>query len=234
LYFIDIKDRLMKKIVFISIITILISSDLFAQDSRNVSFSFDPLTLIGILLTASSYDEESGEIDFSNMWFGMDVNWETERQKEMGAGIFIASHKVFLKTQYRTYYNRERQSGLFWGLYGLIEWRRMSWCYDSDNELTINWSFPFSGGDNVYHSLGITGGIDAGYRYRSKNDWGVTPYIGLGIPLFFCFGRLPRKDNTMDFYLMNMVIRAIHIGIKIDLFVGDGAEAGAGGHAPKN
>jgi hypothetical protein len=207
----------MKKIILILIITVFIPSDLFAQDLRNTSISLDPLTLIGILLTVGSEDEESGEMDFNNMWFGMDINWETEKQKEAGFGIFLAGHRVSLKTQYRTYYNKERLCGVFWGLYGLIEWRRMSWYYDDDNELNINLSFPFAGGDNVYHSLGITGGADVGYRYR-KNSFGVTPYIGLGIPLFFYLGSLPRKSYSKEFNLMNIALRAIHIGLNVDFF----------------
>jgi hypothetical protein len=208
----------MRKITLILIVSIFIPSDLFAQDTKNISISFDPLTLVGIFLTVCSEDEETGEIDFSNMWFGMDVNWETEKQKEIGFGVFFATHKVYLKTQYRAYYNKERLSGLFWGLYGLVEWRRMHWLYDDDNVLNIGWEFPATEHDNVYHTLGITGGIDVGYRYR-RNSVGVTPYIGLGIPLFFYIGKLPRKDDTREFDLMNITIRAIHLGLKVDLFV---------------
>jgi hypothetical protein len=93
----------------------------------------------------------------------------------------------------------------------------MYWLYDENNEIGIGWNFPFVGNDNVFHSIGLTGGFDVGFRIRGKTV-GVTPYIGLGIPLFFCFGDLPQKDKDL-FTIKNIVFRAIDIGIRIDFFV---------------
>jgi len=205
----------MKKIILTLIIITLISSKLCAQDVRNSSISFDPLSLIGLLWFFSTNEEGVHQIDPDNAWFGMDINWETEKQKEMSVGFFLGTHRVALKTQYRSFYNKENQSGFFWGLYGLIEWRRMNWYYDEDNELSIN--LFGSGEDNVYHSIGITGGFNVGFRFRFSN-FGITPYVGLGIPLFYCFGGLPPEDNIKDFYFANAVLRTIFIGINIDFF----------------
>ena len=210
----------MKRIVFVPIVFIFISSNLFAQNPRNSSVSFDPLTFIGAVWFFSTLDnenEEPRETNFSNIWFSMDINWETEKQKEMGVGIFLGPHRVYLKTQYRSFYNKKRQSGFFWGLYGLIEWRRMFWFYDEDDELAIGWNFPFTGRDNVYHSIGITGGFDIGFRFR-RNNFGITPYAGLGIPLFFYLGSLPPQNNIKEFNVMNIALRAINIGVKLDFF----------------
>jgi hypothetical protein len=70
----------------------------------------------------------------------------------------------------------------------------MYWRYDEDNEFAIGWNFPFIG-DNIFHSIGITGGVDIGFRIRGEKI-GVTPFVGLGIPLFYCFGDLPpQKDK---------------------------------------
>jgi len=185
-----------------------------AQDSfnnKNTSVSFDPFTFIGLLLSPNE-----SEVDFKNMWFAMDFNWETEKQKEMGIGIILRVNRVAIKTQYRSFYNKERQSGFFWGLYGLIEWRKMYW-YNENNDLIIGWTFPFIDNDNTYHSIGITGGFDIGFRFRIS-DIGITPYIGLGIPLFFCFGNLPPEKYRQEFYINNITFRAINIGIRLDLF----------------
>lgn len=92
----------------------------------------------------------------------------------------------------------------------------MYWFFDDKNEIGIGWSMPFNG-DNVYHSIGITGGFDIGFRIR-LGDFGITPYIGLGIPLYFCFINLPPKGYNMEFYILNSTVRAINIGIKLDFF----------------
>ena len=210
----------MKKIIVISILTIFISSRLYAQNLRNSSISFDPFSLLGTILFFASLpneNEEPRQIDFNNIWLGIDANWETKTQKEMGLGIFLGTHKIALRTQYRSFYNKEKQSGFFWGLYGLIEWRKMFWMYDNDNELTVGWGYPFIESDNVYYSLGIAGGGNVGFRFR-KNNFGITPYIGLGMPLFYCFGSFPPKHDMKEFDFMNIIFRAIDVGIKLDFF----------------
>jgi hypothetical protein len=204
----------MKKVIFIFCIIIFISSGLTAQESfndyKNASISFDPLTFIGLLIAP-----DESEIDFRNMWFGMDFNWETENQKETGFGIILQANRIAIKTQYRSFYNKERQSGFFWGLYGLIEWRNMRWYYENNN-LAIVWTYP-SIDKSSYHSIGITGGFDIGFRFRIS-DIGITPYMGLGIPLFYCFGNLPPENYMQEFYMTNAIIRAVNIGIKLDFF----------------
>jgi hypothetical protein len=212
----------MKKKFFVSIFTVFISYTLFSMDFntdlKNYSISFDPLTIVGLFTgLAFPTDAESGEIDFRNMWFAADINWEAESQKELGMGIFLRGDRIAFTRLYRSFYNKERQSGFFWGLYGLVEWRRMHWFIDEDSDIIIGWAFPFDGRDNIYHSIGITGGFDIGFRYR-KNNLGITPFLGVGIPLFFCFGDLPPKSYTKEFYLTNLAIRAIHIGIRLDFF----------------
>jgi hypothetical protein len=200
----------MKRLIFISIIFFLFSCNLFSQDYTNNSISFDPLTFIGLFLGRGDNTE------LRNIWFGVDINWETEKQGEMGLGLFLRGDRAAIITKYRMFYNKETQSGFFWGFYGLIEWRQMYWFYEDNSELTVGWTFPFHG-DNVYHSLGIRGGIDIGFRFRS-NNFGVTPYLGLGIPLFFCFGDLPPQKDIREFYLSNIALRAINIGLRLDFF----------------
>jgi len=87
----------MKKFILTLIIITLISSKLTAQDARNSSISFDPLSLIGLVWFFSTDEEGIRQIDPDNAWFGMDINWETEKQKEMSVGFFIGTHRVALK-----------------------------------------------------------------------------------------------------------------------------------------
>jgi hypothetical protein len=205
----------MKRSFFIFILLVL-SNAIFAQ---NFSISFDPITFIRVLLsplTLNGNEEQSSDI--RNIWLGAELNMETTSKKELGFGVFLRADRVALRAQYRSFFNKERQSGFFWGLYGHIDWRKMFWIYGENNEIGIGWNFPFEGNDNVFHSIGITGGVDIGFRIRGGN-LGVTPYIGLGIPLYYCFGDLlPEKDREM-FNLQNTTFRAIDIGIRIDLFM---------------
>jgi hypothetical protein len=200
----------MKKFILILIISFLIPFNLFAQEYNNSSVSFDPLTLIGLLLG-------DGNVDFRNMWLAVDINWETEKQREMGLGLFVRGNRVGITTKYRFFHNKEKLSGFFWGLYGLIEWRRMYWFYDDNSEIIMGSSFPFVESGNVYHSIGITGGADIGFRFRIKN-FGITPYLGVGLPLFLLFGDLPPQNNMQEFYIQNAITRAINIGLKLDFF----------------
>jgi hypothetical protein len=189
---------------------------IFAQNS---SISVDPMTFAGFFLWALSPQSEDEEqrSDIRNLWLCFEANLETSSKKELGFGIFARADRFALRTQYRSFFNKERQSGFFWGLYGHIEWRRMYWLYDKNNEITVGWSFPFLGNDNVFHSVGATGGVDVGFRIRGKT-LGVTPYIGLGIPLFFCFGDLPPEEDKELFYFRNITFRAVDIGVRLDFF----------------
>jgi hypothetical protein len=184
---------------------IVLSNNAFAQ---NFSVSVDPITFIGTLLASNN--------DIRNMWLCTELNMDANN-KELGFGIFARADRFALRTQYRSFFNKERQSGFFWGLYGCIEWRKMFWIYNENNKINIGWNFPFVGSDNVYHSVGLTGGFDIGFRIRGKTV-GVTPYIGLGIPLFFCFGDLPPQKDRELFNIQNIIFRAFDIGLRIDFF----------------
>jgi hypothetical protein len=199
---------------FLTAALLVLSNHVFAQNS---SLSLDPITFIGFIGFLLSSNDENGEqqaSDIRNLWLCMEVNLETSSKREAGFGIFARADRVALRTQYRFFYNKERQSGFFWGLYAHIEWRKMSWSYDENNVLFVRWAFAEN--DNVYHSIGAAGGFDIGFRIRGDHV-GVTPYIGVGIPLYYCFGNLPQNDKeTFDF--ANTIFRAIDIGIRIDFF----------------
>ncbi|GHV66403.1 hypothetical protein AGMMS49928_01020 [Spirochaetia bacterium] len=193
---------------------ILFSPKTFAQ---NFSISVDPLTFLGLLFSSSDKNSEQVSPDIRNMWLCVELNIDTPKQKEIGFGIFARGDRIALRTQYRTFYNRERQSGFFWGFYGFVEWRQMYWLYDKNNELTIGWNFPFRENDNIYHSIGLTTGVDIGFRIRGDKV-GITPYIGLGVPLFYCFGNVPPETDKDNFLIQNITFRAIDIGLRIDFF----------------
>ena len=186
--------------------------NIFAQ---NFSISFDPLTFLGLLVSPKG-DTAQEPVDIRNMWICVELNMDTSNQKELGFGIFARADRVALRTQYRTFSNSEQQSGFFWGFYGLIEWRQMYWLYDEDNNLAVGWSFPLQENENIYHSIGLTGGVDIGFRIRIDRI-GVTPYFGFGIPLFYCFNDKP--PETKEFFLQNSLFRAIDVGLRLDFFL---------------
>ncbi|MDR0785879.1 MAG: hypothetical protein LBE74_08390 [Treponema sp.] len=183
--------------------------------SQNSSISFDPFTLIGLLLPTGDQNHKEQTTDIRNLWLCIEANWEISNKTEMGVGMFWRGDRFALRAQWRNYFNKQRQSGAFIGLYGNAEWRQMYWLYDGEG-IAIGWSFPFEFKDNVYHSLGITIGVDVGFRIRI-GDVGITPFIGLGYPLFFCFGETPTNYRS-EFDTKNMMFRAIDIGLRIDFF----------------
>jgi hypothetical protein len=186
--------------------------------SQNNSFSFDPITFVQLLFLPSSNQnhEEPVTNDIRNLWLCIEANWELRNRTEMGAGVFLRGDRFALRTQWRSYFNKQRQSGAFIGLYGLVEYRQMYWNYDEDDRISIGYSFPFIGEDNVYKTFGVTIGFDVGFRLR-VGDAGITPFIGLGLPLFFYFGDLPPRQRP-EFDFQNTIFRAIDIGIRIDFF----------------
>lgn len=208
-----------QKLCILFLMIIFVSGNLFAAEYDNVSLSVDPITFLQMLFSSNGEAGNPEAADFANMWLSASFNWENAKQKELGFGVFLSGHNIALTTQYRSFFNKEKQSGLFWGFYGRIEWRRMYWNYDDNSELSLGWSLPFPSSNNAaYHSLGISGGVDIGFRLRIGN-FGITPYAGLGIPLFFFFGNLPPKDDRLQFTILNVTARAIHIGVKFDFFL---------------
>jgi hypothetical protein len=190
---------------------------LFAENSNNLSssifptsISFDPITFIQFLLPDDN-------IDIKNMWLAMELNGKTTNEREFGLGVILRRDRIGLTARHRSFSNKEQLSGFFWGLFGLLEWRRMFWYYNENYEMGVGWTFPLGGHDNSYHSIGITGGIEAGFRIR-RNDFGITPFFGMGIPLFYCFGNLPPQSNMQEFYASNILLRAVNVGIRLDFF----------------
>jgi hypothetical protein len=147
----------------------------------------------------------------------MEFNFETNSGQELGVGFFARADKFALRGQYRFFWGRDNMNGLFAGLFLQAEWRKMYWFYNEDNLLTIGWSYPFNG-DNVFHSIGGTAGLDIGFRLRFE-DVGITPYLGFGYPLYILFGDMPPAKDTEDFRLQNIIFRGLDIGLRIDFFL---------------
>ncbi|MCL1836903.1 MAG: hypothetical protein FWG46_05090, partial [Treponema sp.] len=143
----------MKKNI-ICIFIIFFSGNLTAQEKENYfnyhSASLDPLTIIGLFAGIFLSDADDGVIDFRNMWICGESNWITSKQLEFGAGVFLRDDRAALTAKYRSFRNKETQSGFFWGLFGLIEWRRMYWLYGGNSEPSVAWTFPFRGNNNVF------------------------------------------------------------------------------------
>jgi hypothetical protein len=188
-----------------------------ADTPGNRSSSLDPFSFVGLIVFFIPTDDVTEGVNFNNLWFTVEWNWESANQREMGVGITLRGDRVALTSTYRFFHNRETQSGFFWGPFALLEWRRMYWFYDEDDHITIGWSLPFRADGNTFHSVGITAGIDIGYRFR-RNNFGVTAFIGLGVPLFYPFGNLPPQDDFQGFYLANMMLRSLRAGLRLNFF----------------
>jgi hypothetical protein len=196
------------------LVLLFFSITIYAQ---NASLSFDPLTLLGLFLSSvDDDDDEEKSVDIRNLWLCAEANWETNNKKELGFGLFWRGDRFTFRTQWRNYFNHDRQSGFFAGLYGTAEYRKMFWTLNESNEVDIGWNYPFVS-DTVYHSVGLSVGFDIGFRIRGKTV-GLTPYIGLGFPLFYCFGDLPPDKYREDFDSKNLTLRSIDIGLRIDFF----------------
>ncbi|MDR2510080.1 MAG: hypothetical protein LBC77_05505 [Spirochaetaceae bacterium] len=198
---------------------------LFAACARlaaeNFSVSFDPITFLALIPAGMSGTNQDGRpaeaIDWRNMWLCVELNSQLPNEKELGFGVFVRADRVALRSNYRSYYNTDRLSGFFWGFYGQLEWRKMYWHYDKGAELSVGWMFPVADGYNSYHSAGLTAGVDIGFRIRI-GSLGITPYLGVGLPLFLLFGDKPGGDDYGKFIFINGVFRAVDIGLRLDFF----------------
>jgi hypothetical protein len=207
--------KVMGRKILLSVFLILGAATVYGQSS---SLSLDPLTFIQLIAFLLDSEEDAAEepSDIRNVWLCGEVNWPANEKREIGVGLFARGDRFSARVQFRNFFNKERQSGLFGGLYGLVEYRKMYWFYGANNEIAIGYSYPFAGGDNVYHSIGLTAGFDIGFRIRGEKT-GITPFVGLGLPLFYCFGSLPGNRDNREFYLLNAMLRAVDIGVRIDL-----------------
>lgn len=186
--------------------------------AQNLTVSVDVFTFINMLIqTPPGDNQEQPPASIESLWACVELSFTTDAGRELGFGIFARADRVALRTNYRFFSNADEQSGFFWGWFGHIEWRKMLWMYDDNNEVAVGWNYPFSA-DNVYHSVGLAAGVDVGLRIR-MGAVGITPFIGAALPLFYCFGDLPPEQDRNYFWLQNIVIRAIDIGLRLDFFL---------------
>lgn len=204
-----------RRVIFLVFILMFVfSHNLYAEEDiyyHHPSVSLDTITFIAMLIFSDS------NMIFQSMWFNLEINWATANQRELGFGIALRRDRVALTANYRSFFNKERQSGFFWGYYGLVEWRKMYWFYNENSDMVLSTTFPDAGHENAYHSIGATAGVNIGFRIRG-NNFGITPFLGAGVPLFYCFGNVP-SQNFWKFYLDNMLIRSVNIGLRVNFFL---------------
>jgi hypothetical protein len=204
---------MMKKILMLIVSMLLWQGTIYADNLIGLSFS--PVTFIEVILTSMEADRnhEIGPEEY--IWLGIDFNFDSDG-KENSIGLYIHPNYFGLRAQRRTFSGDHR--GFFYGLYGILEYRKMYWGYNDKNDIEIQTFWGNERGDNPYHSIGATIGGDIGVRFGGKN-MRCTIYTGLGLPLFYCFGDTPVSGGEMlSFYGLNTVSRIIDIGVKIDLF----------------
>jgi hypothetical protein len=177
------------------------------------SVSISPLMVFQALATPGEEVTDAFELI-------ADCNFEGDNG-ENSLGMVITGYQVGFRGQMRRFVHGDY--GFFAGLWGQAEFRQMYWKYDdaeTKEGLSLTTYFWTSGGgegEHKYSSVGATLGGHVGYRLKF-HPVGVTAYVGLGFPLFYCFGSLPEDNDTDKFYLMNGIIRAVDLGLKIDLF----------------
>lgn len=180
--------------------------------AEDLSVSFSPLTLLGILFSYPDNDDIR-----KNIWVEAEVNFLTDNGKEHGLGFFARSYCYGMRYSYRKY-SKDDHSGFLYGLYVRAEYQEAGWSYLEDGEIGINYSLIGNGiTGTVYKTAGLTAGGDIGVRFRGE-QWGATFFIGIGVPAFFWFGDLPREVDVKDFYLKNALLKMVDAGIRIDFY----------------
>jgi hypothetical protein len=184
------------------------------------SLSVDPFTFVRMLLPSTQeVNGEKVESDPRNLWLCFELNFPA-LGAEMGAGLLARFDHIALRVQYRSYWNNERQSGIFWGLYTVAEWRKLYWFYGDDNALLIGWDYPFITEKDTYDSMGLTAGVNIGFRIRGET-FGVSLYGGMGFPLYFMWGTSPPDADSTNFREQNFWIRAMDFGLRLDFSIAD-------------
>ncbi|MDR0539631.1 MAG: hypothetical protein LBG74_03905 [Spirochaetaceae bacterium] len=190
-----------------------------AQAARAMDFgvSVSPLTLLGAVLS-SEYTPTDNPRDY--IWISADLNFLLDDSRERSIGIVLQPNCYGLRYHQRKYTN-DNHSGFLYGLFATLDYRVMGWKYNDQDGLTV--SYAFIGNTNttegmIFHTIGATIGANTGFRLRGER-WGATFYVGAGVPLIYCFGDLPRKQNSWDLYFGSALNRAFELGLKIDFYI---------------
>ena len=70
--------------------------------------------------------------------------------------------------------------------------------------------------ENDFWTLGFRIGTELGFRIRI-GDYGITPKIGFGIPLYYPLGLKEMSDDYWSDYFLTLATSSIFIGLKFDI-----------------
>jgi hypothetical protein len=193
----------------IAVMLLLVKTALPAAD---YSVSISPLTLLEMLVVGAigGEQDEQGRLALSGL--DVDFNLLLDDNKEQSIGMYLMSGFYGLRYQFRSYAG-EDHAGFLYGMFAKLEYRIMEWSLNDGD-----WLFGGGRGGAVFHSAGLTAGADIGFRLRGER-WGATFFAGAGLPLFYCFGDLPEKEDRDQFYLLNALMWAFELGFKIDIYL---------------
>jgi hypothetical protein len=205
----------MKKILSIAALGLFLCiGKVFAQDAAAqgaISVSVSPLSALDMALNRDGQPLEYLRLEF-------DINYLADNNVERSVGAIIKftyPNLYALRYQQRKF-SGDNHTGFLHGFYGRIEYREMNWGYD-DGKVEVSTSWFSNGTGTMFRSIGATFGGDVGFRLRGER-FGATFYAGAGLPLFYCFGDIP-KDQLASFYLSSALIRVLNLGIKLDFYL---------------
>lgn len=203
----------MKKVLFLLLIFFVITSNVFSlqqnlqYQEESLSFSISPATFLTIL----PWQDEDGN-STPMPFFGVSVNLGSSNVEH---DWFLSLYPSEVSFGYeRRIFPSYKKKGFFYGFFASFDYRKFVLLDDGvDDGIRID-LFGLST-ENDFWTLGFRIGTELGFRIRI-GDFGITPKIGLGIPLYYPFGLKEMSDNFWHDYFLTLTTSSIFIGFKFD------------------
>ena len=204
----------MKKVFFLLLIFLTITSNLFSLQQNfqypeeSLSFSYSPATFLSIL----PWQDEDGN-STPMPFLGISVN----------LGSSNVEHDWFLSvypSEYSFGYERRifpsyKKKGFFYGFFASFDYRKFVLVDNGIDDGIMVDLFGLST-ENDFWTLGFRIGTELGFRIR-LGDYGITPKIGFGIPLYYPLGLKEMSDDYWSDYFLTLATSSIFIGLKFDI-----------------
>lgn len=194
----------MKKIILICLS--LLACTVYATESQTFSISLSPLSFLSLLAGS-----QENNVSIDDIWMSLSLNVGSNK-KENDFFITKYPHILNIGIEQRNFL-KDNFSGFFYGPFISFDYSKLILQDKKNPGYTTN---KYEN-ETVYSLLGPRIGEAIGYRFKIKSI-GVTPKIGIGIPLYYLFG-LSDFSNTeiKKIYIKNMALNCFFLGLKIDL-----------------
>lgn len=184
----------------------------FAQSSH-ISISVSPMTFITIsqLPLVTEENGESEIVPFCSLSFNYGNDFT-----EHDFFISIYPNEYSFGYERRIFFN-EDYNGFFYGGFISLDYRRFS---IEDKSVILDLTQQLT--NNFFSTFGIRIGPEIGVRIKRKsNNLGLTPKLGLGIPLYFTSNLSKKNKDFNYYYFQSLKLSAFFIGLKFDFFAQD-------------